>query len=347
VAAAPQAYSAQDAPYAEPGQAHPGDGYPAPYAAPYPRPKKRRRGRRLAGILAVLLILAVAWPAGLALWANSKLQHVNALTAGGINSGRTYLVAGSDKRGTGGINDPTSGARADSLILVHVAPNSQAYLISLPRDTYAQVPGYGGQKINSAYSYGGPSLLVQTVQDLTGLHVDRYVEVGFGSVTELVDAVGGVNLCMDRSVSDRDSKLNWEAGCHDVDGAGALAFSRMRKADPMGDIGRGDRQRQVLAAVIKKAIDPSLLWNPIRQIQLVNAGTDALTVDQDANILSLGRLLLDFKAATGPDGIQGTPTIKSLNYQPGGIGSAVLLDPERAPLDFEAIRTGTWTGPAN
>ncbi|MDR2373555.1 MAG: LCP family protein [Bifidobacteriaceae bacterium] len=300
----------------------------------------------MVAVLVFLLVVGLAWPAGLALWANSKLRHVDALAAGGDDSGRTYLVAGSDQRGSGGVNDTTEGARADSLLVVHVAANGQAYLISLPRDTYVEIPGHGGQKINAAYAFGGPPLLVETVQGLTGMHIDRYVEVGFGSVTELVDAVGGVNLCLDQTVSDRDSKLNWEAGCHDADGATALAFARMRKADPTGDIGRGDRQRQVLAAVMKKAVEPSLAWHPQRQIDLVNAGTAALAVDQEANILDLGRLVLDFRAAAGPDGVQGHPAIKSIDYRPGGIGSAVLLDPEQAPRDFAAIRDGTWQGNA-
>jgi LCP family protein required for cell wall assembly len=293
-------------------------------------------------LLAVLALLA--WPVGLALWANSHLQRVDALTPGGTDTGRTYLVAGSDKRGSGGVDDTTEGQRADSILLLHRAENGQAYLISIPRDTYVEMDGFGGQKINAALAFGGPELLVKTVQQLSGMHIDRYVEVGFGSVTELVDAVDGVNLCMDATVDDRDSKLHWEAGCHEADGTLALAFSRMRKADPLGDIGRADRQRQVVSAVMKKAVDPSLLWHPGRQLSLVRAGTDALTVDQDADILDLGRLILDFKAATGPDGIQGVPTVASLDYRPGGIGSAVLLDPDKSAEDFRQIREGTWAG---
>jgi LCP family protein required for cell wall assembly len=288
--------------------------------------------------------MALAWPIGLGLWANAKLQHVDALVAGGDDQGRTYLVAGSDKRGSGGVNDTTEGARTDSLLIVHVAPNDRAYLISLPRDSYVDIPGHGADKINAAYAYGGPELLVETVQGLTGMHIDHFAEVGFGSVTDLVEAVGGVNLCMDRTVSDHDSGLNWQAGCHDVNGGEALAFSRMRKADPEGDIGRAKRQRQVVSAVIKKAIDPSLLWHPGRQVDLVKAGTDALVVDQDTSVLTLGRLLLDFRAATGPDGIQGVPTIKNPDYWPGGVGSTVQLDPDQAPRDFQQIRDGSWNG---
>jgi LCP family protein required for cell wall assembly len=292
--------------------------------------------------LVILLVLALAWPVGLALWANGRLIHVDALVPGGTDQGRTYLIAGSDKRGSGGINDPTSGQRADSILLVHVAENGQAYLVSIPRDTYAEIPGHGGNKINAAFAFGGAPLLVETVQGLTGMHVDHYVEVGFGSVVELVDAVGGVELCLDLDFWDKDSKLEWTAGCHRADGNLALSFSRMRYADPLGDIGRVNRQRQVLGAVMSEALSPKLALNPFKQVALTRAGTNALTVDQDLGIIGLGRLLLDFKKASGPDGIQGTPTIASLNYTPGGIGSAVLLDPDQSAADFAAILAGTW-----
>jgi LCP family protein required for cell wall assembly len=294
--------------------------------------------------LIVVSLLLVGWPLGLALWANGELRHVEALVPGGVDVGRTYLVAGSDERGSGGVNDSTTGSRADSILLLHVAENGQGYLISIPRDTYVELDEYGGQKIASAYAFGGPQLLVEAVQDLTGSHIDHYVEVGFGSVVDLVDAVGGVRLCMDADVDDKDSKLKWTAGCHDADGALALAFSRMRKADPLGDIGRGARQRQVVAAVMQEAISPALLWQPWRQIALVEAGTGALTVDEATNIVDLGRLLLDFRAATGPDGIQGTPPIANIDYRPGGIGSAVLLDQDKAAQQFRQIREGAWGG---
>jgi LCP family protein required for cell wall assembly len=291
-----------------------------------------------------VFLAALAWPAGLALWVNSHLGRTDALGAGGEDAGRTYLVAGSDKRGSGGVEDTTEGARADSIILVHIAENGRAFLVSIPRDTYVETQAFGGQKITSTYALGGAQLLVQTVQELSGLHIDRYVEVGFGSVTELVDAVDGVNLCFDQTVDDRDSKLQWEAGCHDADGTLALAFSRMRKSDPLGDIGRGLRQRQVVSQVMKKALAPSLLWRPDRQLALARAGAEALTVDRDANVFTLGRLMLDFRQAAGSDGVQGLPTIANLNYQPGNIGSAVLLDPEASAEDFKQIREGTWPG---
>jgi anionic cell wall polymer biosynthesis LytR-Cps2A-Psr (LCP) family protein len=120
----------------------------------------------------------------------------------------------------------------------------------------------------------------------------------------------------------------------------------MRKADPLGDVGRVSRQQQVVSKVVEKAADPSLLYRPWSQVKLIRAGTGALSVDQDASIFDIGRLMLDFKAATGPEGVQGVPTIQSLDYQPGGIGSAVLLDPEASKKDFQQIRDGSWKGGA-
>jgi LCP family protein required for cell wall assembly len=332
----------QQAGFSQPGYETPG-GRPQPYQPMGGPPHPRRRRRKLPALLVIVLLL-LAWPAGLALWANSKLQHVDALSPGGDDSGRTYLIAGSDKRGTGGIDDGTEGSRADTIMLLHVPPQGPPSLLSLPRDTYVEIPGYGGQKINAAYAFGGPKLLVETVQNLTGIHVDHYAEVGFGALTNLVDAIGGIELCYDATVDDQNSKLNWTAGCHKADGATALAFSRMRYSDPLGDIGRALRQRQVVAQIAKQAFNPKeLLWPP-DQVSLINAGTGAIDFDQDMNILDVARLALDFKKATGPDGVSGTPTIETLDYRPGNIGSAVKLNDEAAQADFKAIIDGTWPG---
>jgi LCP family protein required for cell wall assembly len=288
-------------------------------------------------------VLALAWPVGLLIWANGKLHHVDALSGAAATPGTTYLIAGSDKRGT----DESKGARADTIMLLNVPPSGRTALVSIPRDTYAAIPGHGMNKINAAFAYGGAPLLVESVEELTGLTVDHYVEVGFGSVTELVDAVGGVKLCLDQTVKDKEAKLDWKKGCHVSDGATALAFSRMRKYDALGDIGRTARQRQVVSAVMKKTMSPANFLLPNRQISLVEAGTDALAVDEKANIIDLGKLAWAFKNATGPGGATGTPTIADMGYYPGGgVGSTVLLDKDKAAADFTAIAAGTWTGSA-
>jgi len=303
-------------------------------------------------VLAFVLALAIAWPVGLAMWANGKIQHVAALSGTpDTTPGTTYLLAGSDVRGDeGGIpEDGTTGARTDTIMVLHVPKDGPPALISLPRDTYTEIPGYEPNKLNAAYAWGGPLLLVQTVELLTGLHVDHYAEIGLGGVARIVDAVGGVELCMDPAVNkvdfpvnDPDSGMAWDLpGCKLQDGDSALAFARMRKADHEYDIGRAKRQQQLIAAVSSAVAQPSLVLRPTDQISLIRAGLGAITVDDDANIVDLARLALAFRAATGPGGIRGTPPIADINYQPGGVGSTVLLDPDAAPAFWTGIRDGT------
>ncbi|MBM7498367.1 LCP family protein [Oerskovia paurometabola] len=305
-------------------------------------PRGRRRGRRLATTVGVLaLVLLIAWPVGLLVWANGKIQHVDALSGASGTAGTTYLLAGSDARGGDGIaEDGTEGARTDTIMILHKPASGPAALISLPRDSFVEVPGRGPAKLNAAYSWGGAPLLVQTVEGLTGLTVDHFVEIGLGGVSNVVNAVGGVELCLDYDVNDPNSGLVWTAGCHDADGTTALAFARMRYSDPKGDIGRGERQRQVIGAVSQKAVDASLLVRPGDQVSLLGAGIGALEVDEKTGIVDLGKLALAFRAANGPDGVTGTPPISDPDYRPGGVGSTVRLDPDLSPAFWADLRDG-------
>lgn len=323
------------------GTARTAAGAPArPAARPAAARRPRRRGRRLAVGLVIVLALLLAWPIGLGLWANNRLTREPALSGAAGTPGTTYLLAGSDERGSL-VHDATAGSRTDTIMVLHVPPSGPSALISLPRDTYVDIPGHGPNKLNAAYAFGGPPLLVTTVEGLTGLTVDHYVEIGLDGVAGVVDAVGGVELCLDYDVDDAKSKLVWTAGCHEADGITALAFARMRYSDPQGDIGRTQRQQQLISAVGDEVAQRSLLWQPGRQVSLLRAGTDALVVSEGTSILDLGRLALAFRDATGPEGIRGTPPIADVDYQPGGVGSTVLLDPERSPGFWAGIRDGS------
>lgn len=299
----------------------------------------------------MLLALVIAWPVGLAVWANGRIQHIPALSGTpDLTAGTTYLLAGSDVRGeAGGLpEDGTLGARTDTIMLLHVPLEGPTALISLPRDTYAEIPGHGLSKLNAAYAWGGPSLLVQSVEQLTGMHVDHYVEIGLGGVAQIVDAIGGVELCLDPAVDRIDFPLNdpesgmvWDApGCRVVGGAEALAFARMRKADREGDIGRARRQQQLIAAVSSSLADTSVVFRPADQVRLARAGLGALRVSDEVDIFDLARLALAFRDATGPEGIRGTPPIANPDYRPGAVGSTVLLDPDTAPAFWQQITTG-------
>lgn len=311
-----------------------------------PRPPWRRILRWAVIVIVIVLALIAARVAWLWNDVSSQLHRVDALSGAADTPGETWLIVGSDARG-GVIQDDTEGARADSVMLLHKAENGQTSLISLPRDTFVDIPEYGENKINAAYSFGGPKLLVQTVEKLSGLTVDHYVEVGMTGVSQMVDAVGGVDVCLDYDVADEDSGLVWDTSqgkCQTVDGTKALAYSRMRKSDPTGDVGRGLRQRAVISAVVSKAASPTTVISFSRQDALVDAGTNALTVDENAGTMSIARMVLAFRSASG-DSLTGAPPIEDTAYSPedADIGETVLLQDTTAPDFFSKLRDGKLT----
>jgi LCP family protein required for cell wall assembly len=285
-----------------------------------------------------VLVLAVL---GSWLWVETNLTRIPALSGAPNSPGETYLIVGSDSR-EGWADDGTEGARTDTILVLHQPPQGPAALISIPRDSYAEIPGHDPNKINAAFAFGGAPLLVQTVEQLAGLTVDHYVEVGFGGVQGIVDAVGGVELCYDRDVNDPYSGLVWTAGCHQADGTTALAFSRMRYEDPLGDIGRTERQRQVVGAVADKAASPGTLLNPLRAYPVASAALNAIAVSEGTSPLDLVGAARAFRAATGEGGVTGTPPIASIDYRPGDVGSTVLLDPDSSPAFWAAIANGDY-----
>lgn len=323
----------------------PGGPAPATSRPPLVRPPVRpsratyRRRRVLVGMLLVLVLL-LAWPIGLVMWANGKLVHVDALSGAANTPGTTYLIAGSDSRADGAIADGEGGERTDTVMLLTAPASGTPSLISIPRDVVVQVPDHGSAKLNAAYTYGGAPALVAAVEGLTGITVDHYVQIGMAGVEAVVDAVGGVNLCWDADVDDADSGMVWSAGCHDVDGAQALAFARMRKSDPTGDIGRGQRQQQVIQAVVSKVRGPSLLL-PWRQVSLADTATTYLTSSTGTGLIDLGRMALAFRAATGENGHRGAPPIASMDHRVDGLGSTVLLDEAAAPVFWQQVIDGT------
>lgn len=306
--------------------------------------KRHRPGRIIAGVLLGLLAIALILAGMAYFWVNGQLQHFNGLTDAADDSSQTWLITGSDVRdgtaGTGKVGS-VDGERTDSIMLLVKPKSGRSALISIPRDTYVTVDGTD-MKINAvAETYGWKKLTAQ-VEQISGLKVDHLVRVGFSGVKDVVDAVGGVNLCYDQTVNDAYSGLKWTAGCHDADGTTALAFSRMRYSDPTGDIGRAKRQRQVIQAVAKKAASKEILLNYSKATKLVSTGLSAIKVDEDATPFSLVKMALAFKDATGSDGITGSPYFSDVNYYPSsGIGSTVKLNDEKTLSLFSQIAEGT------
>ena len=131
-------------------------------------------------------------------------------------------------------------------------------MVSIPRDSYVEIPDHGQDKINAAFAIGGASLLAQTVEQATGMRLDHYAEIGFDGFDQMVDAVGGVTMCLPEPISDPLAGIELPAGCQELDGRNALGYVRSR-ATPRADLDRMINQRQSMSALIHRAPSPLVL----------------------------------------------------------------------------------------
>jgi LCP family protein required for cell wall assembly len=224
-------------------------------------------------------------------------------------------------------------------MIVYVPPGGKPALISVPRDSYVAIPGKGRNKINAAYAFGGPELLVRTVENNTGLRVDSYVEIGFGGFVNIIDSLGGIEMCLPKAIKDQDSHIDLPKGCQNLDGTTALGYVRMRKADPRGDLGRVERQREMLSAVAKKAAAPATVVNPVRYWNLSNASTQAVALDEDTSLFGFTRLALAMRRVSNGNGFTLTVPIADNDAQTSA-GSAVLWDDDEAKAMFSDLARG-------
>src|SRR5690606_28800063 len=265
--------------------------------------------------------------------------------AGG--SGSTFLLVGTDSREDLSreerndlVTGHTEGARADTIMLLHLPDGGEPLLLSIPRDSYVEIPGHGQNKINAAYSIDGPSLLVDAVEQSTGLRVDGYLEIGFGGFVEVVGIVGGVEMCLDEPVQDEKTRLDLPAGCQMLEGKEALNYVRMRYSDPRGDLGRVERQREFLAALIHEMAKPDTVLVPWRLHSVGTATGSALALGEDTSLWETGRIALAMRSISNGDGQSLTVPVADANYQTAA-GSSVLWDEAKADALFEALRAGT------
>jgi LCP family protein required for cell wall assembly len=308
------------------------------------RPRRPRWGRRLGVALLVLLVLLV----GLAVWVDLRLQRVDALTdyaeRPAATPGTDWLIVGSDSRegltgerrrelGTG----DAAGRRADTMMLLHIPRGTgPPTLVSLPRDSYVPIPGRGWNKLNAAYAFGGPKLLARTVEQVTDVRIDHYMEVGFDGFASVVDAVGGVRICVKEPIRDPNAALRLKAGCQLLDSKQALGYVRTR-ASARGDLDRVERQREFLSALIDKATSPGVLLNPFRNVRLALNGTDSIAVDDGDHVYHLLRFPFAMRAVSGGGGVATTVPVAGTETVPGA-GSVVRWDRQRALALFEALR---------
>jgi len=209
-------------------------------------------------------------------------------------------------------------------------------VVSLPRDSWVRIPGFGMNKINAAFGLGGPRLMVKTVEEATALTINDFVEVNFLGFVKIIDALGGVNVCLPYAVDDPYSGLHLSAGRHHVNGIRALQFARDRHSFARSDLARITDQQQLLASVLSEASSSGTLTNPVRFSRFLSAATAATTVDQGLNVTGLAEQMRYIR----PGAVSFTTVpLANTSYQAPNGESAVLWNGPAAQALFAHVKS--------
>jgi LCP family protein required for cell wall assembly len=270
-----------------------------------------------------------------------------------------YLLVGSDtreglskeelKKLRVGSVATAAGKRSDTMLLVHISKaRDKAILISIPRDTFALIPEHKSKsgkiipavhsKINSSFNWGGAPLLIQTIEEMTELKIDHYVEINFAGFARIVDSIGGVEVCTKKNINDPKSHLILEAGVHTLNGIESLKYVRTREFDGMGDLGRMQRQQAFMSAVLRKATSAGVLLNPVTMASFINSSLSAVTTDSELKNSDLIALAKQMKSLSTSSVRTLTVPLSNLSYNSNGVTSAVLWDPVLAPQLWTRLR---------
>jgi LCP family protein required for cell wall assembly len=302
-----------------------------------------RHGRRIALIAGVVVVVLIAALVSSYFWLDSKLNRSVTLPAfSGTSAGQNWLIVGSD--GRDGLTNQQiidyhvgfdfGTDNSDSLMLLHIG-TGRPVLISIPRDSYVPIPGHGYDKINAALGFGGPSLLVKTVEEVTGLHINHYMGIGFGGLVDVVDKVGGVRICLPTALHDTDSGANFKAGCQTMTGTQALEFVRDRHSFADEDLQRMQDQRAFLKALLDKATSPSVYLNPLVALPFGSTAASSISVDSGTHLDDLAMAALALR-----DPLTGTVPIANANYITSNAGDAVQWNQSEARQLFNALKNG-------
>jgi LCP family protein required for cell wall assembly len=263
----------------------------------------------------------------------------------------TFLVVGSDSRE--GIEDltffgPAGGKRGDVIMLVRLdAASGEARILSVPRDLWVEIPGHGEGKINAAFAFGGPSLMVQTIRENLGIEVNHYVEVDFVGFIDLVNELGGIEMTFANPARDKQSGLNVDEGTQILDGEQALAFARSRSYEEYqgerwvsvnaSDLGRAERQQQVVASILSHLKSPGSI---AEAGEIAGSMAENMTVDANLAGSSIASLAWDFRGViTG--GIE-SQTLPVYGESVGG-AAVVMADEPGASAAIDGFLTGVMT----
>lgn len=321
--------------------------------------------------LSALITLAAGIGMGSYFWARGQIRYIGSAPAapderksvapiGGpcAHHACNYLLLGSDSRAglskaqqqQFGNTTTVTGQRSDTIIVVHTEPSQQrAIFLQFPRDLWVNIPGHGMNKINSAFEagieHGGAQLVAKTVRELTGLQVNHVMYVDLAGFEGVVNALGGVRMCVPSAMSDPLTGLSIpRAGCYEFDGQQALAFVRTRHqpCDTIPDFARIGRQQQFLRAVLAKLLSPGEI---VHLPSLVPAVLKNIAVDQGLNPAELAYLAGLLKGVgTGAADFRVVPTTPATIYPNGVLTDVVQLVQPQASELFERIRDGKPLG---
>lgn len=345
----------------------------APPRRPQPAPRARRnsfRGAKIALAVVSLLVMGLtgyAWAAMQGLV--NGLNYANVISDGGggdkpADGARDILLVGLDSRTDAQGNplsrevldelragDSDGELNTDSLIFVHI-PNdgSKAVAMSLPRDSYVDIPGYGKHKINSAYAramlqarkdlqkqgvtdpkeldvkanQAGAKELIETIEKLTGSTIDNYAAVNLLGFSDITKAIGGVDVCLNNNVKDQYSGANFTKGQHTISGVEALEFVRQRHGLPNGDLDRVVRQQVFMAGMARKVLSAGTLTNPGKLSDLIDAIKKSVVLNQNWDIFGFAQQM---KGLTGGQLEFRTIPVKNVEYKTPEDGTAIQVDP--------------------
>ncbi len=341
-----------------------GRGSPPPSAPP------RRRGRaaRILSWIAVVMsvVLFAMAVLGYVLFRryDGNIARIPGLTqalpgltqpAAAPRGARNVLLVGSDTRATTGAQFQgtgaqfTSGQRSDTVILAHLFANSdKAQLVSIPRDSYVSIPAFTdpktgkffpehSAKINSAINEGGPALLKATVEKLSGIRVDNYVQIDFAGFQTMVEKLGGVEVCLKHDAKESNSGIDLKAGRQTIQGAQALAFVRQRYGLTNGDIDRIKRQQAFIGSITRKVLSSGTLLNPFKLNGFLDAATSSVSVDESLQGAGLTQLALRLRNFNAGGVTFATAPFTTISGSRDG-QDVVLLDAPKMAALFDGLK---------
>lgn len=335
------------------------------YGARQSPPSWRRPAVIVTSALAALVLLASGVLYTRYLHYNGNLTRAaGVIKPGGAEAtggAENVLLVGSDSRtGTApgfaqatDAADQVVGQRSDTVILAHLAKgHDKATLVSLPRDSWVTIPAYTDpkgvahpahkDKLNAAFSLGGAPLLVSTVQQLTGIHIDHYAEVDFEGFLNMVNALGGVDICLSKPAHDVMTGINLPAGHQHLNGTQALAYVRQRYGLALGDIDRIKRQQQFLASMMRKVVSAGTLTNLAKLNAFLDALTKSVTVDQGMSVGDMAKLALKLKGLSTGNVVLTTLPLSGFGKEDGQ--DVDVVDDPKATALFDSLKADAPAG---